>query len=73
MIEVFVPHVTMQLSSGPRVPPSVQELDVLKERSVATSDWTLTIPTMDAGTPVLNIDELDDVELCFYHYAVTRE
>lgn len=65
--------VTMQLSSDPRVPPSVQQLDAFKERSVATSDWTLTIPTVDAGQPVMNIDELDDVELYFYHYAVARQ
>jgi hypothetical protein len=64
--------VTMQLSDDPRVPPSVQELDIFKERSVATTGWVLTIPTRDAGQPVLNLAELDDVELYFFHYAVTR-
>src|SRR5690606_23942813 len=64
--------VTMQLSDDPRVPPSVQEVDVFKERSVATTGWVLTIPTRDAGQPVLHIHELEDVELYFYHYAVTR-
>ena len=33
----------------------------------------LSIPTQDLGVPVLRIDELDDVELYFYHYAVSRE
>lgn len=64
--------VTMQLSDDPRVPPSVQELDIFKERSVATTGWVLTIPTKDGGQPVLNIGDLDDVEIYFFHYAVTR-
>ncbi len=65
--------VTMQLSADPRVPPTVQEIDIFKERSVATSGWVLSIPTQDLGVPVLNISELDDVELYFYHYAVSRQ
>jgi len=64
--------VTMQLSSDPRVPPSVQEIDVFKERSVATTGWFLSIPTSDLNQDVLDIDELDDIELYIYHYAVTR-
>ncbi|MBI1176159.1 hypothetical protein GC207_01830 [bacterium] len=71
--EALSSPVTMQLSSDPRVPPSVQELDVFKERSVATTGWQLTIPTKDAGQTVMNINELNDVELYFYHYAVTRQ
>ncbi len=70
--EALSSPVTMQLSFDPRVPPSVQELDVFRERSVATTGWTLTLPTRDAGQPVLNIGELDDVEIYFFHYAVTR-
>jgi hypothetical protein len=34
---------------------------------------TPTVPTEDLGVPVLNIDELDDIELYFYHYAVSRQ
>jgi hypothetical protein len=64
--------VTMQLSDDPRVPPSVQELDLFRERSVATTGWVLTLPTRDSGQAVLNINELDDVEIYFFHYAVTR-
>lgn len=70
--EALSSPVTMQLSEDPRVPPSVQEVDVFKERSVATTGWELTIPTLDAGQPVLNLQELDDVEIYFFHYAVTR-
>ena len=65
--------VTMQLSADPRVPPTVQEIDIFKERSVATTGWVLSIPTQDLGVPVLKISELDDVELYFYHYAVSRQ
>jgi hypothetical protein len=64
--------VTMQLSADPRVLPTVQQLDIFKERSVATTGWKLSLPTRDLGQTVLSIDELDDVELYFYHYAVTR-
>jgi len=65
--------VTMQLSADPRVPPTVREIDIFKERSVATTGWNLTVPTEDLGIPVLNVDELDDIELYFYHYAVSRQ
>jgi hypothetical protein len=64
--------VTMQLSFDSSVPPSVLEIDVFKERSVATTGWLLTIPTIDNNVPVLHIDELNDVELYFNHYAVDR-
>lgn len=65
--------VTMQLSADSRVPPTVQEIDIFMERSVATTGWVLSIPTRDLGVTVLNLHELDDVELYFYHYAVSRE
>ena len=65
--------VTMQLSADSRVPPTVQQIDIFKERSVATTGWVLTIPTQDLGVPVLRIGELNDVELYFYHYAVSRQ
>lgn len=65
--------VTMQLSTDSRVPPTVQEIDIFKERSVATTGWVLAIPTRDLGVPVLKVDELNDVELYFYHYAVSRQ
>jgi hypothetical protein len=64
--------VQMQLTSDPRVPPTVTEIDVFKERSVATTDWKLVIPTTDLGTTVLDINNLNDIELYFYHNAVVR-
>jgi hypothetical protein len=71
--EALSSPVNMQLDLDPRTPPTVQEIDIFKERSVATSGWVLVIPTRDQGQDVLNIDELDDVELYFYHYAVSRQ
>ena len=70
--EALMSPVTMQLSADSRVPPTIQQIEVFKERSVAASGWELLIPTIDAGRVVLDIDQLDDVELYFYHYAVTR-
>jgi hypothetical protein len=70
--EALSSPVAMQLTADPRTPPTVQEIDVFKERSVAASDWLLSMPTRDLGQQILAIDELDDVELYFYHYAVTR-
>jgi hypothetical protein len=52
--------------------PSVQQIDVFKERSVAATGWHLIIPTVDLGTPVLRIDDMDDIEIYFYHYAFER-
>ncbi len=70
--DVLSAPVPMQLSSDPRVPPSVQEIEVFKERSVAASQWRLVLPTRDAGVTVLNLEELDDIELFFFHSAVVR-
>lgn len=64
-----------RLDGGPGqidVLPSVQQIDTFKERSVAATGWRLIIPTVDLGTTVLRIDELDDIELYFYHYAFER-
>lgn len=64
--------VTMALSEDSRVPPSVSEINAFRQRSVAATDWRLTIPIEDLGESVLNISELDDIELYFFHRAVAR-
>ena len=71
--EALTSPVTMTLTNDSKVLTSVVQIDVFKERSVATTGWVLRIPTQDLGVPVLSIDELDDVELGFYHYAVSRQ
>jgi hypothetical protein len=74
--------VQMWLTTDPRlegsdqqvdVLPSVQQIEGFKERSVAASQWTLVLPTRDLGTSILNLDELDDIEIYFYHYAAVRQ
>lgn len=64
--------VQMQLAQDPRIPPGVNEINVFKERSVAATGWKLNIPTLDLGQQILNLDELDDIELYFYHRAAPR-
>jgi len=70
--EALSAPVEMQLTSDPRVPPSVQEIDVFKERSVAASGWVLTLFTRENSVEVLDLNALNDIELYFYHYAYVR-
>ena len=42
------------------------------DRSVAASDWTLTIPLEGPEGANFNIEELDDIEIYFKHRAATR-
>jgi hypothetical protein len=65
--------VTMKLKDDDDIPESVYEIDIFKERSVATTDWELTIPTVDLDTKVLSIEDLEDIEIHFYHYACSRQ
>lgn len=60
------------LPGDPDPLPTVQQIDAFKERSVATTDWRLIIPTQDLNRTILSINELDDIEVYFYHYAVIR-
>jgi hypothetical protein len=65
--------VTMTLADDPRVPPSAGEITAFRERSVAATQWRLLIPIEDLGQPVLDLDELHDIELYFFHRAVARQ
>ncbi len=60
--------------SGPTEPDEDQNLiTVFKERSVATSDWTLVIYTRNArGDTLLEVDWLDDIGIVFEHTAKDR-
>ena len=44
----------------------------LKERSVAATGWKLIIPLFSDGLRVVFLDELDDIEIHFYHYSRQR-
>lgn len=52
--------------------PSTGEIVEFKERSVAATGWVLEIPTISVGTLVLDIDELNDIEIHFWHYSASR-
>lgn len=52
--------------------PTTGEIVEFKERSVAATGWVLEIPTISVGTLVLDIDELNDIEIHFWHYSASR-
>ncbi len=70
--EAFSAPVAMLKSADPRIPPGSTASTLFRERSVAATDWRLTIPTRDAGVAVLDLDELDDIELVFAHSYIPR-
>jgi hypothetical protein len=68
-----VPRTEPRLDGNPANPdvlPSVNQIDVFKERSVATTRWHLAIPVSGAGSVV--ISNLDDIEIYFYHWSFNR-
>ena len=66
--------VLLEKQPNPKQPPSTLEIDIFKERSVAATEWKLTVFTKDASTglQLLNVDEADDIEMYVYHHAYTR-
>jgi hypothetical protein len=65
--------ITIQVSKDPDVPPSVYQIDVFKERSVATSDWTLYVAVEDGGgIPLIDVTKVTDIEFHVYFYWYAR-
>ena len=67
-----VPRTETRLDGNPAHPdalPSVNQIDVFKERSVAATGWHLAIPVGPGAVP---LDQLDDIELYFYHWSFNR-
>lgn len=53
--------------------PTIKSVIEFADRSVAASDWTLTIPLVDSHVDVdFDIAELDDIEVYFHHRFVDR-
>ncbi len=50
--------------------PSVTRIDVFRERPVAASGWHLAIPV--TGPNSVNLADLDDIEIYFYHWSFSR-
>jgi hypothetical protein len=58
---------------GVQVPDSVAKIQVFRERSVACDGWILRIFTRDLdGSTIITPDQLDDIELQFYHMSKDR-
>jgi hypothetical protein len=69
-----VPRTEPRLDGNPDakdVLPSVNQIDVFRERSVATTGWHLSLPVIGAGSVALG--NLDDIELYFYHWSFNRD
>jgi hypothetical protein len=55
------------------IPDSVARIDVFRELSVASDGWVLRIYTQDIeGSPVVSIDQIEDIEILFYHVSKER-
>jgi len=68
-----VPRAEPRLDGNPASPdvlPSVNKIEVFRERSVATTGWHLSIPVTGAGS--VTITNLDDIEIYFYHWSYNR-
>jgi hypothetical protein len=68
-----VPRTETRLDGNPGAPdvlPSVNQIDVFRERSVAATGWHLAIPVTGAGS--VAITNLDDIEIYFYHWSFNR-
>jgi len=57
----------------PELLEAASRIDHFAERSVAASGWTLVLDTKAGFFDALRISEMDDVEICFYHYTAERQ
>ena len=64
---------SVEVSNDPDVPPEVSQIDLFKEKSIATSEWILYLPvSAQNGSPVMNMDTISDIEIHFYYYWYAR-
>lgn len=64
--------ISINIIDNPLQPVSVNQINVFKERSVAATGWTLKIFLSEGGQQKIDIDDINDVELYFYHQAKNR-
>jgi hypothetical protein len=67
--------VQVELSPNPEVPPSVEQINDFAERSVAASNWHLSVPVRDriSSTDIARINDMDDILIFFFHQSVSRQ
>lgn len=53
--------------------PTAGDIIEFRERSVATSEWVLEIPTKSGNTTLLDLAKLNDIEIWFWHYSKSRQ
>jgi len=58
---------------GVEPPGETMENRFLKERSVAATDWVLTLFVRNGATTFFNINQVDDIEIWVRHQYVSRE
>ncbi|HIJ72962.1 MAG TPA: DUF11 domain-containing protein, partial [Candidatus Hydrogenedentes bacterium] len=67
-------EVALSLTSEPRLemPDTVSRIDVFQERSVACDSWVLKIFIKEGGEQLVQIADIDDIEIFFYHMSKDR-
>lgn len=67
-------EIALSLTEEPRqeIPDSVARIDVFREHSVACDNWTLRIFSRENGVDRIAIDQVDDIEILFYHISKDR-
>jgi hypothetical protein len=67
--------VSCSLVQNPQVevPDSALQITAFAERAVAASNWTLLLFSKESNQTKLNIDEMNDIEIYFYHRAKDRQ
>ncbi len=72
-LDASISILTDNIPPNSPAPPSSYNVDVLRERSIATTHWSLIIPYLASGTRTINIEDARDVTLWFYwHYYAPR-
>jgi len=67
-------EIALTLTSSPRheAPETVSQIDVFSERSVACDGWVLRIFAGQEGQEQVDIENMKDIEILFYHVSKDR-
>ncbi|HUW61600.1 MAG TPA: hypothetical protein VMZ06_11380 [Candidatus Bathyarchaeia archaeon] len=64
--------ISINILENPLQPVTVNQINVFKERSVAANGWVLKVFLTENDVQKIDIDNIDDIELYFYHQAKDR-